>query len=160
MYMTHHGGSKAAALRETLAMLAAVGFDDPERIVRSYPHELSGGMAQRAVIAVAWICRPVLVIADEPTSGLDVTVQSQVLDLMHALIRGQGSSGLIITHDLGIVAQYCDRVIVMLDGEIVESGPTVSVFEGPRHPYTRSLLTAVTKVEAGRIRATGSPAHE
>jgi oligopeptide/dipeptide ABC transporter ATP-binding protein len=129
-------------------MLAAVGLPDPARVARSYPHELSGGMAQRIIIAMALINNPQLVIADDATNGLDVTVQRQVLDLMTDLVRRQHASMLMITHDLGVVAQYCKRATVMYAGQAVETAETVRLFDNPLHPYTRGLL--------GTIRAAGA----
>jgi peptide/nickel transport system ATP-binding protein/oligopeptide transport system ATP-binding protein len=123
----------------------------------AWPHELSGGMAQRVLIAMALINQPRLLIADEPTTGLDVTVQAQVLDLLRRLVRDQGIGAIIITHDLGIVAHYCDDVAVMFAGGIVESGPVGRVFADPRHPYTRSLIAATPeRLQIGQLQATGA----
>jgi ABC-type dipeptide/oligopeptide/nickel transport system ATPase component len=138
----HRRAGRREAMSEAVAMLRAVGIPDPERRAREYPHRLSGGMAQRALIAMALINRPRLLIADEPTTGLDVTVQAQVMDLMVALVRERGSSILLVTHDLGLVAQYCQRVAVMAEGRIVESGTVEAVFQAPQQPYTRALLRA------------------
>ena len=136
-------GTQPAQRRRVLEMIEAVGIPDPERVYRAFPHELSGGMAQRAVIANALILRPDLVIADEPTTGLDVTVQAQILDLFASRVQDQGAGALLVTHDLGIVANYCARVAVMYAGRIVETGPAREVFERPRHPYTVGLLRSV-----------------
>lgn len=125
-----------------VAALRSVGITDAERRLRSYPHELSGGMAQRICIALALIHRPPVIVADEPTQGLDVTVQRQVLDLMSGLVRETGSAQLIVTRDLGIAAQYCQRVAVMRDGRIVEVAPTETLFEHPQHEYTRRFLSS------------------
>jgi oligopeptide/dipeptide ABC transporter ATP-binding protein len=132
------------------AMLTAVGMPDPVRVARSYPHELSGGMAQRIIIAMALINAPQLVIADEATTSLDVTVQRQVLDLMTDLVHQHGASMLMITHDLGVVAQYCTRVTVMYAGQVVEVAATDRLFAAPLHPYTKALLGTVRAVGAAR----------
>lgn len=124
-------------------MLHAVHLPDPERIARRYPHELSGGQRQRVMIAMAFICHPRLLIADEPSTALDVTVQLQILHLMREMQEQQGTAVLLITHDIGVVAYTCDRVLVMHEGRIVESGSVYAVLEQPRHPYTRRLLEAV-----------------
>ncbi len=126
-----------------LQMLRAVHLPDPERIARRYPHELSGGQRQRVMIAMAFICHPRLLIADEPSTALDVTVQLQILHLMREMQQQQGTAVLLITHDIGVVAYTCDRVLVMHRGEIVEAGTVYEVLEKPRHPYTRQLLEAV-----------------
>lgn len=122
--------------------LAMTGISDPDRVVRAYPHELSGGMAQRVVIAIALILEPRLLIADEPTTGLDATVQRQILDLLRRLQRDLDVAVLMITHDLGIVAHYCDDVTVMRSGVVVEAGPTGTVLVDPRDAYTRTLIDA------------------
>jgi ABC-type dipeptide/oligopeptide/nickel transport system ATPase component len=132
-----------------MAMLKRVGFADPGRIMQSYPHQLSGGMGQRVMIAMAMACQPRVLIADEPTTALDVTTQAQVLSQLILLGRESGTSILLITHDLGVVAQYCDRALVMLNGRIVEQAPVKQLFENPRLLYTRSLLAAVPGVRAG-----------
>ena len=129
-----------AARAQALEMLAAVAIPDPRRMARRYPHELSGGMAQRIMIAMMLVTRPKLLIADEPTSALDVTIQAQILDLMAGLIADIGSSVLMITHDLAIVAETCDRVAVMYAGRVVETGPVADVLRRPQHPYTIGLL--------------------
>lgn len=126
--------------RRALEMLESVGIPDPVGRFNSYPHELSGGMAQRVVIAAALINQPDLLIADEPTTGLDVTVQAQVLDLLAARVRDARMGTILITHDLGVVAQYCNKVAVMYAGRIVEIGAVDEVFQRPSHPYTRTLL--------------------
>jgi len=122
--------------------MQAVGIPDPEGRLTAWPHELSGGMAQRVLIAMALMNEPKLLIADEPTTGLDVTVQAQILDLLNELVARFDMGCMIITHDLGIVAHYCDQVAVMFAGEIVEQGPTREVFLTPAHPYTQQLLAA------------------
>ena len=138
----HNTIGAAAARQGAIDILGAVGIPDPQARYRAYPHELSGGMAQRVVIAMALVNRPQLVIADEPTTGLDVTVQAQVLDLLQQLVRAQGAAALLITHDLGIVAQYCDDMAIMFAGRVVERGPVAQVFAHPQHPYTRRLIVA------------------
>ena len=138
-----HGATDAAAARaRAIEMLGAVGIPDPQMRYRAYPHELSGGMAQRVVIAMALVNQPQLVIADEPTTGLDVTVQAQVLDLLKEQVRARSAVALIITHDLGIVAQYCDDIAVMFAGRVVERGTIGAVLGNPSHPYTRRLMAA------------------
>lgn len=132
----------ADARQRAIDILGAVGIPDPQARYRAYPHELSGGMAQRVVIAMALVNQPQLVIADEPTTGLDVTVQAQVLDLLQQLVRAQGAAALIITHDLGIVAQYADDIAIMFAGRVLERGPVPEVFANPQHPYTRRLIAA------------------
>lgn len=138
----HSSLDAKAARARAIEILEAVGIPDPQARYRAYPHELSGGMAQRVVIAMALVNQPQLVIADEPTTGLDVTVQAQVLDLLQQLVRAQGAAALIITHDLGIVAQYCDDMAIMFAGRVVERGPVAQVFADPQHPYTRRLIAA------------------
>lgn len=142
LIQAHSSLDKAAARTRAVEILTAVGIPDPQARYRAYPHELSGGMAQRVVIAMALVNQPQLVIADEPTTGLDVTVQAQVLDLLRELVRAQGAASLLITHDLGIVAQYCDDMAVMFAGRVVERGGVAEVFADPQHPYTRRLIKA------------------
>jgi oligopeptide/dipeptide ABC transporter ATP-binding protein len=144
--------NKRAARARALEMLAAVAIPDPGRMARRYPHELSGGMAQRIMIAMMLVTRPKLLIADEPTSALDVTIQAQIIDLMNDLIEQIGSSVLMISHDLGVVAETCDRVIVMYAGNVVESGRVTDVLRDPQHPYTQGLLkTLPDQVDADDI---------
>jgi len=138
----HRELSRQAAVLEATALLKTVGINDPERRARAYPHELSGGMAQRVLIAMALAGSPRLLIADEATNGLDVTVQRQVLDLIREKVAERQSSALVITHDLGIVAQYCQRVAIIYAGQIVEEAPVAELFLNPRHPYTISLLAS------------------
>jgi peptide/nickel transport system ATP-binding protein len=145
----HRGKSRREARESSADMLKRVGFADPGRIMQSYPHQLSGGMRQRVMIAMAMACRPRVLIADEPTTALDVTTQAQVLSQLTRLGRESGTSILLITHDLGVVAQYCDRALVMLDGRIVEQATVTELFTQPRHPYTRSLLSSVPRVRTG-----------
>ncbi len=152
----HLGVTRAEARRQAVGLLEAVGIPDPERRLRSYPHELSGGMRQRAAIAIALSCDPDILIADEPTSALDVTIQAQILDLLDELRAERGVGVLMITHDLGIVATRADEVAVMYAGRIVERGSTAGVFRNPAHPYTRALLGAIPRIDdAGHQRLTG-----
>lgn len=139
----HRAGNRKTGRRMAMEVLARLGIPQPDRVLRGFAHELSGGMAQRVVIAMALILSPDLVIADEPTTGLDLTVQMQILDLVVDLLQSERRAMLLVTHDLGVVAQYCDRVVVMYAGTIVEEGPVRKVFREPAHPYTRALLSAV-----------------
>jgi len=136
----HRGLKGAAARRRSIQLLADVGLPDPDQILRRYPHELSGGMCQRVMIALALASEPKLLIADEPTTALDVTVQLQVIELLTALRREHGLTLLLITHNLSVVAEVCDRVSVMYLGRILEQGPVLEIFDHPRHPYTLGLL--------------------
>ena len=136
------------------ALLAEVGLSDPQRQLRAYPHELSGGQNQRAMIAMMLAGNPDLLIADEPTTALDVTVQAQILDLLQDISRARGMSVVLISHDLGVVAQICDRIAVMYGGMIVESGPVEQVFDAPAHPYMRGLMAARPN-GAGRLQPIG-----
>jgi len=142
----HQGLDKNAATARAVEMLALVGIPDPSRCVRQYPHQLSGGMRQRVMIAIALACNPKLLIADEPTTALDVTIQAQILDLMHDLKRRVGAAIVLITHDLGIVAEVAERVMVMYAGHKVEEAPVAELFRAPLHPYTQGLLGAVPKL--------------
>ena len=139
----HRNMKRSAARNRALDMPRMVGIPDPERRLKSYPHELSGGMAQRVMIAMALACEPDLLIADEPTTALDVTIQAQILDLIRNLRDETGTGVILITHDLGVVAETCDRVAVMYAGEIVEQTDVVSLFRDPTHPYTRGLIGSV-----------------
>ena len=138
----HLGLSAAEARAKCLGLLERVGITDPERVFRSYPHQISGGMAQRVLIAGAVCCEPDLLIADEPTTALDVTVQAEVLDLMRSLQRERNMGMILVTHDFGVVADICDRVTVMQTGTVVESAPVARLFADPQHPYTRMLLSS------------------
>jgi glutathione transport system ATP-binding protein len=142
----HQGKTEKQAEEIALNALKLVRVPDAERRMRQYPHQLSGGMRQRVVIAIALCCRPSLLIADEPTTALDVTIQAQILDLIRKLQSEIGMSVLFITHDMGVVAEIADRVCVMKQGKIVETGTVFDVFENPRHPYTRALISAVPKL--------------
>jgi oligopeptide/dipeptide ABC transporter ATP-binding protein len=139
----HRGMKRKAALSRSLELLRMVGIPDPERRLKAYPHELSGGMAQRIMIAMALACEPELLIADEPTTALDVTIQAQILDLMRHLREETGTAIILITHDLGVVAEMCDRVAVMYAGEIVEQTDVRTLFARPSHPYTRGLIGSI-----------------
>jgi len=141
---------KTKAEEKGIELLRRVRMPDPKGALKKYPHELSGGMRQRAIIAMAIACQPELLIADEPTTALDVTIQAQILDLLNELKRGGKLSVLMITHDLGIVAETCDRVAVMYGGNIVEAGTVRQIFETPLHPYTKALLMAIPKVTETR----------
>ena len=143
----HLGLSKAEARERALKMLEAVHIREPGRVLRQYPHELSGGMCQRIVIAIAFSCEPRLIIADEPTTELDVTVQHQVLRLIRELQERTGTSVLFVTHDLGVVAKVCDDVSVIYAGRILESAPAAKLFAHPAHPYTRALLQAAPRYD-------------
>ena len=142
----HKGLSKAAASAKALDLMREVRIPEPERRLKQYPHELSGGMRQRVVIAMALACEPRLLIADEPTTALDVTIQAEILALMDRLKRDTGTAVMFITHDMAVVAQMADRVVVMFRGEKVEEGTVQDIFENPQHPYTKALLAAVPKL--------------
>jgi peptide/nickel transport system ATP-binding protein len=148
--LLHRGLSPSAAREEAIAMMARVGIPDPARRAGQYPFELSGGMCQRIMIASALICRPSLLIADEPTTALDVTIQAQILALIRRLRDEVGSAVVLITHDMGVVADLADDVCVMYGGRIVESGPVDAIFATPRHPYTRLLLATIPKLDGAR----------
>jgi oligopeptide/dipeptide ABC transporter ATP-binding protein len=141
--MIHRGLGGKDAKSRSLELMDMVGIPDPGRRYESYPHEMSGGMAQRVMIAIALACDPELLIADEPTTALDVTIQAQILDLMKMLQRETGSAIILITHDLGVVAEMCDRAAVMYAGEIVEQTDVKTLFSEPKHPYTKGLIGAV-----------------
>jgi oligopeptide/dipeptide ABC transporter ATP-binding protein len=142
----HRGMKRGPARARALEMLRMVGIPDPERRLKNYPHEMSGGMAQRVMIAMALACEPELLIADEPTTALDVTIQAQILDLIRNLREQTGTAVILITHDLGVVAEMCDRVAVMYAGEIVEEADVTTLFDLPRHPYTRGLIGSIPVV--------------
>ena len=139
----HRNMKRSAAEKRSLELMRMVGIPDPDRRLKAYPHEMSGGMAQRVMIAMALACEPDLLIADEPTTALDVTIQAQILDLMRKLQKETGTAIILITHDLGVVAEMCDRVAVMYAGEIVEQASVETLFRDPRHPYTQGLIGAV-----------------
>ncbi|WP_432408205.1 ABC transporter ATP-binding protein [Wukongibacter sp. M2B1] len=148
--MLHQELSKGEAMKVAIEMLRKVGIPSPEKRVREYPHQLSGGMRQRVMIAMALSCNPMLLIADEPTTALDVTIQAQILDLMRKMKEETESSIMFITHDLGVVAEMADRVIVMYAGKIVEEGSAAEIFNSPRHPYTIGLLNSIPRLEGKR----------
>jgi peptide/nickel transport system ATP-binding protein len=145
--LRHRGGGKRAARAQVLEMLRRVRIPAPERRIDDYPHQLSGGMRQRAMIAMALACGPRLLIADEPTTALDVTIQAQILDLMRALRDETGTAILLITHDLGVIAELAHDVIVMYAGKVVERAAVGALFETPQHPYTIGLLGAIPRLE-------------
>jgi oligopeptide/dipeptide ABC transporter ATP-binding protein len=144
----HEGLSRAEARERARELLQLVGISDPERRLSAYPHEMSGGMRQRVMIAIALACRPSLLIADEPTTALDVTIQAQILDLLRRLQQEFGMSVLFVTHDLGVVAEFAARTVVMYAGRVVEEGATADVLTHPRHPYTAGLLASLPRLTA------------
>lgn len=146
----HRGLSRKAAMPIARDMLDKVGIPDPDRRLKDYPHQLSGGMRQRALIAMALACQPRLLIADEPTTALDVTIQAQILALLKELVQDTGTALVMITHDLGVVAGLCDRVNVLYGGKIVERGDRHPLFASPRHPYTAGLLASIPRLDAPR----------
>jgi oligopeptide/dipeptide ABC transporter ATP-binding protein len=146
----HRRVSDAEANAQVMRILERVGINAPERRLKQYPHELSGGLRQRVLIAMALICRPELLVADEPTTALDVTLQAQILDLLRDLRDEFGMGIVIITHDLGVVAQFCDRVAVMYAGRIVETAPARDLFARPRHPYTHGLLSSIPRLTTAK----------
>ena len=148
----HRGMSRKGASTETIRLLAEVGIPEPERRVDEYPHQLSGGMRQRVMIAMALSCGPKLLIADEPTTALDVTIQAQILELLADLRGRHGMAVLLITHDLGVVAEVCDRVVVMYAGQVVETGDVYEIFADPKHPYTKGLLDSLPSVDNPSLR--------
>jgi oligopeptide/dipeptide ABC transporter ATP-binding protein len=150
MARLHRRDTRGGATARALEMLRAVQIADAGRVSGAYPHQLSGGMCQRVMIAMAMVCEPALVIADEPTTGLDVTVQRQILALMQALWERTGVSRLLISHDMGVVATTCDRVVVMYAGKVVEAGPVRALFTAPLHPYTRRLVQATPRLDGAR----------
>ncbi|TYS14168.1 ABC transporter ATP-binding protein [Rossellomorea vietnamensis] len=160
----HQKLSKLQASRQAVQLLKMCGFPRAEETMREYPHQLSGGMRQRAMIAIAISCDPKLLIADEPTTALDVTIQAQVLDLLDEMKRKFNMAVLLITHDLGVVAEYADRVMVMYGGQIVEETDAETIFDQPKHPYTQGLLESLPSLEKevdrlGAIKGTVPPSH-
>jgi peptide/nickel transport system ATP-binding protein len=145
-YRIHHKVSKSVARKHAIDLLGRVGIPQPDKRVDDYPHQFSGGMRQRAMIAMALVCDPDLLIADEPTTALDVTVQAQILDLLAELQEQLGTAIILVTHDLGVVADVADDVLVMYAGRAVEFGPVAEVLDTPRHPYTRGLLASVPRL--------------
>jgi dipeptide transport system ATP-binding protein len=148
----HQGGSKKSLRERALALLKQVEIPDPERRLNAYPHQLSGGMSQRVMVAMAIACNPRLLIADEPTTALDVTVQAQMLELLLQLQRERRMALMLITHDLSVIAQTAQRVVVMYAGQVVETGRVPEIFDAPRHPYTQALLAALPEHNIGRDR--------
>ena len=153
----HEAVSRSTARWRAVEMLAAVGIPDADRRAASYPHQLSGGMRQRVLLAMALVCRPQLLLADEPTTALDVTIQAEILELLDGLQRRLGMAVLLITHNLGIVAERTSRVYVMYAGQIVEEAPTERLFAAPAHPYTEGLLAAVPRLDERRERLQAIP---
>ncbi|KGX92328.1 peptide ABC transporter ATP-binding protein [Pontibacillus halophilus JSM 076056 = DSM 19796] len=148
--LKHTKATKKEAHQQAIDLLGMVGIPQPERRVEQYPHEFSGGMRQRAMIAISLACQPKLLIADEPTTALDVTIQAQILNLMKDLQKRTGTSIILITHDLAVVAETCDEVVVMYAGQVVEAGKVDEIFESPQHPYTQGLLKSVPSLEQNR----------
>jgi peptide/nickel transport system ATP-binding protein len=159
MVKLHRGYSKSEAREHAIQMLKKVHIPRAETIINEYPYQLSGGMRQRVMIAMAMSCDPELLIADEPTTALDVTIQAQILDLMRELRNKQGTSILLITHDLGVVAEMCQRVVVMYSGQVVEQADVYSLFENPSHPYTRGLLESMPKLGEDNKRLKSIPGN-
>ncbi len=153
----HEGLGRAAARARAVALLEQVGIPDPAARARDYPHQLSGGQRQRVMIAMALACRPALLIADEPTTALDVTIQAQILELLDRLRRELGMAVLLITHDLGVVAESADRMAVLYAGQVVEAGDVAAVFTSPRHPYTAGLLASRPVAGVARERLSAIP---
>ncbi len=149
----HFGMDRSAANARARELLDQVGIPTAKARLKDYPHQFSGGMRQRVMIAMALACEPKLLIADEPTTALDVTIQAQILDLLRTLVRDQGTALIMITHDLGVVAGMCDRVDVMYAGTFVETGDADPIFARPRHPYTLGLLQSVPRLDVGRLQA-------
>lgn len=150
VFLLHKTKDRREALDRSVEMLRKVGIPSPEIRVGEYPHQLSGGMRQRVVIAMALACNPQLLIADEPTTALDVTIQAQILELMQQLQKELGMAIMLITHDLGVIAEMSDDVVVMYGGRVAESGPVADLFENPSHPYTRGLLSSIPRLENPR----------
>lgn len=148
--MLHWGMKKKEAMEEAVHMMQSVGIADSELRAHEYPHQMSGGMRQRVMIAMALACQPKILIADEPTTALDVTIQAQILDLIRKMNEKMGTSVVFITHDLGVVSELCDTVIVMYTGQIVEQAPAAELFREPKHPYTTGLLDAIPKISKER----------
>jgi dipeptide transport system ATP-binding protein len=148
----HEGGSRRERRRRTIELLDQVGIPDPKSRLNSFPHQLSGGMNQRVMIAMAIACNPRLLIADEPTTALDVTIQRQILDLLLDLQRQRGMALILITHNMGVVAQTAQRVVVMYAGQVMEEGPASDIFASPHHPYTAALLDALPERAEGKRR--------
>jgi oligopeptide/dipeptide ABC transporter ATP-binding protein len=148
VFKVHHKSTKKQAMEKSLDILTKVGIPDPLARLKEYPHQLSGGLRQRVMIAMALGCRPELLISDEPTTALDVTIQAQILELITTLKDDLGTAVIMITHDLGVIAETTDRVIVMYTGNIMETATTIDLFENPKHPYTKGLLKAIPGVNS------------
>ena len=157
--MHHHGASKSDALKQSINMLDAVRIPDASNRIRMYPHEFSGGMRQRVMIAMSLLCKPKLLIADEPTTALDVTVQAQIMKLLADLQKDFGMSIILITHDLGVVAGNSDDMLVMYGGEIMEIGKTENIYSAPTHPYTQGLMSAVPRLDDSEERLITIPGN-
>ena len=142
--------TQSTIIKDSIDILAKVGIPDPDKRINEYPHQLSGGMRQRVMIAMALACNPDILIADEPTTALDVTIQAQILDLMRSLQQTTGMTIIFITHDLGVTAQMCDDVLVMYAGKVVETAPVVELFKNPKHPYTHGLLRSIPRLDSPR----------
>ncbi len=155
--MLHQGLDKATAREKSIDMLRRVGIPSPEKRVDDYPHQMSGGMRQRVMIAMALSCNPRLLIADEPTTALDVTIQAQILDLMAALREDLGTAIMMITHDLGVIAEVVEKVVVMYTGKIVEAADTHTIFKNPQHPYTIGLLASIPRLDGDGTRLQAIP---
>lgn len=153
------GWSKKQATARAIEMMKLVGLPRAEQLIKEYPHQLSGGMRQRVMIAMALVCDPQILIADEPTTALDVTIQAQILALMRDLNERLNTAVMLITHDLGVVAETCERVIVMYGGQIVEEGPVKEIFESPQHPYTRGLIQSVPDMRYKKERLYSIPGN-
>jgi len=155
--LLHQDLSKSEAIHKAVEMLKLVGIPAPEKRIKDYPHQLSGGMRQRVMIAMALSCNPQILIADEPTTALDVTIQAQILDLLRDLQQKVGLSLMLITHDLGVVAEMAHEVVVMYAGKVVERSPVNEIFKSPKHPYTRGLLNSIpvlSRDPTGKIKKT------
>jgi len=151
VFQLHAPGMSGKEIRkESLERLRKVGIPDPEEVTGEYPHQISGGMRQRVMIALALAAKPDILIADEPTTALDVTIQAQILELMKALQRETGMAIIFITHDLGVIAEVCDDVLVMYAGKVAETAPVVELFKNPKHPYTQGLLASIPRLETPR----------
>ena len=153
----HQGGSKASRRERAIELLTMVGIPDPTSRLEVYPHQLSGGMSQRVMIAMAIACNPKLLIADEPTTALDVTIQAQIIDLLLELQRKENMALILITHDLALVAESAHRIIVMYAGQVVEEGKAEEIFKSPLHPYTQALLKALPEFAEGKSRLQSLP---
>ncbi|WP_227396432.1 ABC transporter ATP-binding protein [Jeotgalibacillus aurantiacus] len=157
--LIHKKGNKREAKKRAIDMLKLVGLPRAEELMNDYPHQLSGGMRQRVMIAMAMVCDPKLLIADEPTTALDVTIQAQILKLMKRLNVELNTAIMLITHDLGVVAETCERIVVMYAGKVVETGPAIDIFKDPQHPYTRGLIQSVPDMRYKKQRLYSIPGN-